>query len=279
MYKINIGTSGYYYQDWKGTFYPPELSTEDFLNYYSSIFNTVELNFTYYSLQRSFIFEKLVRKIEKIEDFVFSLKANRIFTHDRTYTISDVDNFLDSINALKKTNRLGCILFQFPYSFHFSRENLNYLNNLGNNFNGYEICAEFRNSQWLNNHTIDTLKTCGFGFCNVDEPHLKGLLRPTNIVTTKYAYIRFHGRNIQYWWNPEKSYQRYDYMYNQQELSEWIPKTKEMISSSKAKKIYIYFNNHYKGKAAKSAMMFLDLLKNNDIYIDSNEKKQPERKS
>ncbi len=263
MSKIYLGTSGYYYTDWKENFYPNYIKSSDFLSYYSTVFNTVELNFTYYSLQKSYIFKSLILKVDKLNDFVFSIKALSLFTHERNFTKNDLENFLQSIEPVRESGRLGCILFQFPYSFYFNKENLAYVLNLGKKFNGYEICAEFRNSGWVNNYTIETLQSCNFGFCNVDEPILRGLIRPTSIVTTNYGYIRFHGRNKQNWWNSEKAYQRYDYMYTQQELEEWIPRTKEI--ASKAKKIYIYFNNHYKGKAAKSALMFLDLLKNNNI--------------
>jgi uncharacterized protein YecE (DUF72 family) len=258
--KIYLGTSGYSYQDWKGYFYPPDIKNNDFLIYYSGIFNTVELNFTYYALQRSSVFYSLAAKVEGAEDFIFSLKANQIFTHQRSFSDSDVRDFLDSIKPLAESGRLGCILFQFPYSFYFNRENLNFISLLGKRFEGYEICAEFRNSEWVNSYTMETLKLANFCFCNVDEPSLSGLLKPSSIVTAESAYIRFHGRNASKWWNCEKAYQRYDYMYGRNELEEWVPRLNDIFT--KAKKTYVYFNNHYKGKAPKSAQLLLDLLKN-----------------
>jgi uncharacterized protein YecE (DUF72 family) len=261
--KIYTGTSGYSYDDWKGYFYPEDISANDFLSYYCRIFNTVELNFTYYAIQKSSVFSNLLAKTGKTGDFIFSVKANSIFTHQRNYSIDDAKGFKDSLKPLSETGRLGCILFQFPNSFYFNIKNLNYVIGLGNEFDGFEISAEFRNSAWLNTVAIDKLISVKFGFCNVDEPALKGLLPHTGIATTDIGYLRFHGRNAEKWWNCEKAYQRYDYMYNNNEFLEWIPKVKEI--SSKTKKIYIYFNNHYKGKAAKSALMFMDILKINDI--------------
>jgi len=261
--KIYLGTSGYHYLDWKNNFYPKDIKESEFLIYYSKYFNTVELNFTYYTFPKSFMFKNLITKIENVKDFVFSVKANSIFTHERKYLPSDVNNFLNSIQSLKDFNRLGSILFQFPYSFYCNKDNLEYIKILGKEFSGYEICAEFRNSSWLNNYALDILKSLNFSFCNVDEPHIKGLLKPTSLVIGNLGYIRFHGRNASNWWKAEKTFQRYDYMYSKKELEEWIPRLKEI--SAKAEKTYIYFNNHYKGKAPKSALIFLELLKFNNI--------------
>ncbi|MBM3712786.1 MAG: DUF72 domain-containing protein, partial [Actinobacteria bacterium] len=66
----------------------------------------------------------------------------------------------------------------------------------------------------------------------------------------------------------EQAYQRYDYIYSQEELAEWIPKAEEI--ADKTKKMFVYFNNHYKAKAAKSAQLFLDLLKNSNIFTSQN---------
>ena len=163
---------------------------------------------------------------------------------------------------------LGSILFQFPYSFKYNKVNLELFSKIREHFNGYEICFEFRNIGWLNNITLEKLNKMDIGFCNVDEPELQGLLPATDINTTESGYIRFHGRNSKYWWKNEAAYQRYDYMYKQEELAGWLPKTKKIVENTK--RTYIYFNNHYKGKAAKSALLFLELLKDHNIYTSQN---------
>ena len=259
MYKFFIGTSGYSYEDWKGNFYPPEISSKEYLCYYSAIFNTVELNFTYYCLPNPFSFYNMCRKVNDPGNFIFSVKANSIFTHERDYCRDDVKKFTESLKPLADSGSLGSILFQFPYSFKFSRKNLDYILKIGNEFAGCEICAEFRNINWINEDTLGCLGHANIGFCNVDEPELKGLIPPTGISTSDTGYIRFHGRNKVNWWEHKQAWQRYDYMYSQEELAEWIPLVKEI--KAKTKKAFIYFNNHYKGKAAKSALMFMDLLK------------------
>jgi uncharacterized protein YecE (DUF72 family) len=256
---VFIGTSGYSYEDWKDYFYPSQMTSKDYLLYYSSYFNTVELNFTYYSFPATHTFDNMCDKVKDIKEFVFSVKAHSIFTHQRNYCTEDAKKFLESLKPLIEYSRLGSILFQFPYSFHLNQSNLDYLSKIGEDFNGYDICVEFRNKYWLDTKVLSLLKGLNVGFCNVDEPQLKGLLPPTDICTSDTGYLRFHGRNSQSWWEHENAFQRYDYMYKQEELAEWIPRMQNI--TEKSKKVFVYFNNHYKGKAAKSALMFADLLK------------------
>ncbi len=255
---IYTGTSGYSYQDWKGNFYPEKLHPSQYLKYYSIFFNTVEVNFTYYRFPDANILKNICRNIEEKDDFVFSVKANLIFTHDRNYSKDEAKDFIAALDPFKDEKRLGSILFQFPYSFSFNKDNFLYLLKLLDSFANCEKCVEFRNSNWINDRTIQCLKNMESGFCNVDEPNIKGLMPPTSICTTENAYIRFHGRNTGNWWNPQYAYQRYDYMYRQEELAEWLNLVSEI--REKSKKLYVYFNNHYKAKAVKSALMFAELL-------------------
>ena len=264
---IYIGTSGYSYEDWKNYFYPEDLDKKEYLGYYSTIFNTVELNFTYYCFPNPYTFLNLSKKVK--EGFVFSVKANSVFTHQREYSSDDLKTFLQSLKPLSDCGKLASILFQFPYSFKAVKNNFDYLKRIGEDFRGFDSCVEFRNNCWMrDNKAVDLLSSMNMGFCNVDEPQIEGLLPATSISTSDVGYLRFHGRNGQCWWEHEQAYQRYDYMYSQDELIEWIPRVKEINNNTK--KTFIYFNNHYRAKAAKSALIFLDLLKSNNIATSQN---------
>jgi len=259
MGTLFVGTSGYSYDDWKGSFYPEYLDKKDYLGYYNSIFNTVEINFTYYRLPNPYMFKNILKKVKG--NFVFSIKSYSSMTHTRDYKQEDVKKFSDSLKPLIEEGRLGCVLFQFPWSFKFNKNNLNYLDKIRNNFTDYNLCVEFRHISWLNEETFKYLENSAISFCNVDEPQLKGLLPPTSISTSKTGYIRFHGRNDLNWWNHKYAYQRYDYLYSQDELAEWIPRIKKI--EGRTEKTYIYFNNHYRAKAIKSAKILTELLKDN----------------
>lgn len=91
------------------------------------------------------------------------------------------------------------------------------------------------------------LRELDLGFCCVDEPQLKGLMPKVS-----------HGRNAKNWWKHEESHERYDYLYSEEELSEWVPKAEEVIEN--ASDTYMFFNNHFRGKSAINARMFVGML-------------------
>ncbi len=266
MESIFIGTSGYSYDDWNVNFYPAGFDKKEQLKYYSTVFNTVEINFTYYTLPYPHIFKKMAEKVG--ENFIFSVKAYSGVTHTRDLKVEDIRQFMVSLQPFIKENKMGSILLQFPWAFKFDLKNCDYLSRVRGSFGDLELCAEFRNDSWLKEETIEHLRNLNIGFCNVDEPDLKGLLPPTSIRTSETGYIRFHGRNNLNWWKPKYSYQRYDYLYNREELGEWVPRIKEVAAG--AKKTYIYFNNHYKAQAVRSAKILQELIEDSDIPTSQN---------
>jgi uncharacterized protein YecE (DUF72 family) len=251
-----IGTSGYSYEDWLGEFYPKDLPKNEMLSYYSQYFNSVEINFTYYKIPNRFTLINMAKKVG--DDFSFSIKASGLLTHERTENQSDFANFIEAIKPLIDVGKLACVLAQFPWSFHPSMENYDYLKMFRDKFMDIPIVYEFRNSQWISNETFNFLKENGIGFCCVDEPNLKGLLPPVAVATSDITYVRFHGRNKDNWWKHTQAYERYDYLYSNQELLEWVPKIKELETSSK--KTFLYFNNHFKAKAVNSAQLLINLI-------------------
>jgi uncharacterized protein YecE (DUF72 family) len=76
--------------------------------------------------------------------------------------------------------------------------------------------------------------------------------------TSPIGYVRFHGRNAAKWWQHEHAYERYDYLYTEDELAEWVPKIRELADETD--KTYLFFNNHYQGKAGQNAQMMAQLL-------------------
>jgi len=266
MGNIFIGTSGYSYDDWNITFYPAELDKKEQLKYYSTVFDTVEINFTYYTLPYPHIFKRMTEKVGS--NFIFSVKAHSGVTHSRDFKTEDARQFVASLQPFVDNKNMGIVLCQFPWSFKFSAENCDYLKRIREDFRDQELCAEFRNNSWLRDKTFECLKELKIGFCNVDEPDLKGLLPPTSINTSEMGYVRFHGRNKLNWWKPEFSYQRYNYQYNSEELAEWVPRIKKIAENSK--RTLVYFNNHYKAQAVRSAKILQELMGSSDISTSQN---------
>jgi len=96
------------------------------------------------------------------------------------------------------------------------------------------------------------------GYCCVDEPRLKGLMPPLAVLTSNIGYVRFHGRNSEKWWKHEQAFERYNYLYSPEELSEWVGKIKAL--AEKSDKTFVIFNNHYQGQATLNARMMEELL-------------------
>jgi uncharacterized protein YecE (DUF72 family) len=240
---IRLGTSGFSYDDWIGEVYPEDLPRWQWLSYYASSFNTVELNVTYYRIPEARIIRGWVDRTP--EDFLFTIKAHRSLTHERKKP--DFQHFSESIEILQTAGKLACILAQFPHSFHPNPNNREYLSRLAEGLEGYPVVVEFRGSDWVNEETFDQLRDLNLGFCCVDEPRLRGLMPPMAVVTGPLAYVRFHGRNEEKWWQHDFGWERYDYTYSEEELKEWVPRIREL--NEQAPLTLVYANNHYKGQS------------------------------
>jgi len=251
---IRLGTSGFSYDDWVGEVYPEDLPKWQWLSYYSRSFNTVELNVTYYRIPEARIIRGWVDRTP--DDFLFTIKAHRSLTHERK--APDFQHFCESIDVLQTSGKLACILAQFPHSFHPTLENRNYLTQLSKGLEGYPVVVEFRGSDWVNDETFQQLRDLNLGFCCVDEPSLRGLMPPIAILTGPLAYVRFHGRNAEKWWQHEFAWERYNYTYSEDELKEWIPRIREL--DEQAPLTLVYANNHYKGQSVDTLNKLQRLL-------------------
>ena len=120
---IRIGTSGFSYKDWVGPVYPETLAPRDRLSFYAREFSTVELNVTYYRIPSTRTVESWVRKTP--DDFLFAVKAFRELTHEREEP--QFAPFVASLQPMIEAGKLGCVLTQFPYSFHLLPQNRDYL--------------------------------------------------------------------------------------------------------------------------------------------------------
>ena len=242
---MHFGTSGFSYDDWVGNFYPLGMPKREWLTYYAQEFDTCEVNSTFYALPKPSSLKAMTEKTG--EDFLFSIKANQGMTHQREDNTSLFEAFCQVLEPLIAAGKLGCILAQFPYSFKFNRRNWDYLGLFKERLGELPLVIEFRNAQWLRSEVFDWLRHLDLGFCCVDEPPLPNLLPPLAEVTSKVSYVRLHGRNSAKWWQHEQAYERYDYSYTPQELSEWLPKIRKLDSI--AEKTFIFANNHWRGQA------------------------------
>ena len=173
---LHIGTSGFSYDDWVGPVYPAGLPKRDWLAFYAREFSTVEVNATYYAIPAPKTLAAMADKTPA--GFLFTVKANQEMTHKRGDNASVFAAFKLAVQPMVDAGKLGCILAQFPFSFHATAPNRQYLAEAGERLAPLPLVAEFRNREWLSPETFADLRRLGIGFCCVDEPRLPGLIPP-----------------------------------------------------------------------------------------------------
>ncbi len=293
MPDLLIGTSGYDYPEWKGVFYPDDLKRKDFLSYYATQFNALELNNTFYNMPTA---ERLLSFYERSEGKLnFSVKANRLLTHEigADWQVAAGD-FKEALKPLNEKERLSAVLFQLPESFHYTNDNRIYLAKLIVEFDGFPVLIEFRHKEWIRESVFEGLEKRKAGIVYCDMPQLKNLPDGTVMKTPfigSNAYIRLHGRNEGAWYAHAPKAQtsitsthvngakatyaagespngsaRYCYDYSENELAQFIPIIKQ--ANREGKKVQVYFNNHPNGSGAKNAISLKKM-----IVVNENGKK------
>jgi len=271
---ILIGTSGYSFPDWVGPFYPRGTESRQMLGFYVRHFATVEVNSTYYRIPPPSTLAAMDAKTPP--GFEFVIKANQEMTHARSLDRKLYDAFLRSIEPLRVSGKLSGVLAQFPYAFQRSVEGQGLLHSMRERITEIPLFVEFRHSSWVDDETFRFLEREGIGYVSVDEPDLPGLMPPVARSTADAAYVRFHGRNHANWWGsgrgsetargdaggggdtPRRGGDRYDYLYSESELREWVDRIREL--NAKTKKTFVFFNNCHVGQAATGAKLMRRLL-------------------
>lgn len=231
-----IGCSGYYYPGWKNKFYPAGLPPKDWLTYYSSVFNTVELNGTFYRMPKLADLKKYVNATPP--DFTFSVKVNRFITH--VNRLKEKQSILDFQNIVRDGlgDKLSAFLFQMPPSFHYSDETLERL--MANIPHEPGCVIEFRHISWWNEQVKIALRDASLTFCNVDFPKLDTHLTPTS---PEY-YLRLHG-------NPEL----FISSYTRKQLENFYKNFPEGND-----RYHVYFNNTMYDAGYKNARLMMDIV-------------------
>ncbi len=254
---IYIGTAGFSYADWKGHFYPQGIKAREMLEFYAAHFPMVEINSTWHALPCPENILAMARRTPA--EFQFIVKAYKGLTHAPEVEDATFAHFLEAVRPLEDHGKLACILAQFPWGFRFGGPNLDYLRRFRERMGERDVVVEFRNEGWIKEETVRLLEELEFGFCCVDEPRLKGLVGPHVIRTSPIGYVRFHGRNYETWWDRSRqSWERYDYLYGEEELQEWVPGILSL--DGQAERTYLVFNNHYRSKSARNAAMMMSML-------------------
>ncbi len=239
--RIRIGTSGWDYDDWVGPFYE---SDRGMFSSYARLFDTVEVNSSFYSLLSEGFYEGLARTAPP--GFLFSVKMYRGITHKRLLNPKlaepELEAFFSSIRPLQRHGKLGAVLVQLPPRGRGEVPLEGFLAALPR---GVRVAVEFRDPSWLAGDVLSLLRRYEVAYVVVDEP----LLPPVVEVTAGFAYIRWHGRGERPW---------YYYHYSIEELKPWAQRVREL--ADEVGLVLGYFNNHFRGFAPHNALQMLALL-------------------
>jgi uncharacterized protein YecE (DUF72 family) len=240
MGEVRIGTSGWNYASWRETFYPPGLPARRWLEHYATVFDTVEINATFYRLAKPSAVANWVAQTPP--GFVFAAKSSRFLTHMKRLTDMDrgVRRYYDSIAPLAESPKLGPALWQLPDNFKRDDDRLAFaLEHLPPGRHAFEL----RHPSWFAEPIYELLRAHGAAFVIHDSLRRD----PTpEVLTTDWTYLRFHhgrrGRRGNY---------------SETELREWGAKVRDLTAQADA---YAYFNNDWETFAPPNALRLRRLV-------------------
>jgi uncharacterized protein YecE (DUF72 family) len=226
-----VGTSGYSYPEWKGSFYPEKFSREKMLGYYAQRFSTVEVNYTFRRMPSETLLESWASQVP--EGFRFALKAPQTITHVKRLKNAEDEtaHLLQTAAVLKR--RLGPVLFQFHPSFKKDLPRLEaFLSHLRDKA---AAAFEFRHSSWFDDEVFECIRAGGCALCIADSDESPC----TDLVhTAHWGYVRLRGEG-----------------YSDEALGEWI----QRIKSQAWDEAYVFFRHEDTGTGPKLAARFLEL--------------------
>jgi uncharacterized protein YecE (DUF72 family) len=267
------------------------------LRFYASVFDTVEVNSSYYAIPDVRITQRWVERTPA--DFVFHVKAWALMTghHPRVQALPaelqrllparprltrrgevEADSFpqeaLDeafrlfrvAVDPLARAGKLGYVLFQLAPWVRFGHERLEYLASLPRRLPGWTLAVEFRDRSWFPDHaaeTLDALAAARLAHVVVDAPVAANAVPRVGAVTGPAAVLRLHGRNAQGWLKQLRGEEptvreKYDYLYTEDELRELVPEVQAL--ADEAEQVFVSFNNNNRDFPVRNALMMKRLL-------------------
>jgi uncharacterized protein YecE (DUF72 family) len=233
MRPVHIGCSGWNYTEWRGLVYPQKLPQRRWLEHYATLFDTVEVNATFYRLPKRATVEHWVEQTP--EDFLFAIKASRYLTHIKRLRElrGRIERLVEPLEPLMQAGKMGPLLWQLPENFHRDDERLAEALKA---FPKLRNCIEFRHPSWFAPEVLELLREHGVALVIGDHPERRfQSLEPT----ADWVYVRLHfgarGRRGNY---------------SEAELEIW----RRRITAWRTRhEVFVYANNDWEGFAVRNA--------------------------
>lgn len=228
---LYVGTSGYSYKEWKGSFYPSDLPAKQMLRHYGGQFRTVEINNTFYAPPKASVLEAWASEVPA--EFTFVLKAPQRITHVKRLKDAgeSVTEFLEAAGALKE--RLGPLLFQLPPNMKKDAARLREF--LALLPSGTRTAFEFRNASWFDEDVFGLLRDHRAALCIAEA---EGDLEVPFVTTADWGYVRLRLAD-----------------YGDAELEAWAKRVREQGWRDG----FVFFKHEDEGKGPRMAKRFLEL--------------------
>ena len=243
--KIRVGCSGWSYEDWVGPFYPENTKPKDFLRLYSSVFNAVEIDSSFYRIPNQFMISQWKKNTP--DDFIFCPKFPKKITHDLK-----LQNVSSTLSFFYKTlaglgDKLGPLIVQLPPSFKYEKGMPVLRDFVSELKSGFRRAIEFRHKSWFRDDVYKLLESKNVSFCwsitqYVETPHK---------LTSDFVYTRMVG---------ERDITRFNEIQKDrtQQMEEMSNAVKDVVGS--IDDAFIFFNNHFAGFGPESVNEFRRLL-------------------
>ena len=238
MAKILIGTSGWHYKSWKGPFFPTDVKIKNHLSYYSTQFNTTELNGVFYRTPTVQAVEAW--RDQTPADFVFAWKASKFITHWKRLSERS-ENSLELLESRLSLlgEKAGPVLFQLPPQFERNEDRLSAFFKMLNRKRRYAF--EFRHPSWYVPRVFRLLSAANIALCISDHADAPSPWKRTG----DFVYVRGHGPGG-----------RYKDHYRANTLSAWRQKIARW--RARGHDVYVYFDNDQKSAAPLDARHLLE---------------------
>jgi uncharacterized protein YecE (DUF72 family) len=267
--KLFIGPAGWAYKDWNGVVYPtPRPRGFHRATYLAEFFDTIEINTSFYHPLQAAHAAQWLNRVSANPRFLFTAKLWQKFTHQGDANLEDEKAVRAGFDILRGANKLGAVLLQFPFSFHFESETLVRLTQILDSFRDYPLVVEVRHSSWANMKFYELLHERGVGFCNIDQPIIGRSIKPSEQVTSLIGYVRLHGRRYDTWFSDDPAApveERYNYLYSEKELEPWAERVRNV--SKNARTTFVITNNHFEGKGVVNALQLIHMLDGKKVKV------------
>lgn len=272
MRRAFVGTSGYDYRTWRGSFYPPDVPRRHWLAFASRVFNSIELNGTFYSLKSPAVFQRWASEVPD-RGFVFAIKGGRFITHNLKLRNCEtaLGNFFAS-GILSLGRKTGPFLWQLPATYRFEAERLDsFIRSLPRSSTEAEAVARQHDHRLERGALVDAAESvryrhafevrhpsyfCGEFYellrahdCALVVADTAGKFAYSEAITTDFVYVRLHGSTAIYASD-----------YDDAELESWSSKIRRWMRGGNGRAAYVYFDNDAKVHAPHNAMQLAGLL-------------------